>query len=684
VALEVFVVNPPGVADAALAAIEGHAKSARLAPRRFAQAADAVAALRAAPSSDPAAIVIGPGVESPLAAARAVRAAWQGQLVFAPLREQLQEARRQLALAPMIGENWSLCVAGEAELARMLGDAVRAKAQREQLRTTLDRANLRIRARDSVDAARYRALVLSDRYFAAVMAHAPDPIVAVDARDCVSAWNRGAAELFGRAADEALGLPVAQIAGWPAALGEALGRVRRAAQSLPVKVVLAGPQGERHYRASVSAVRDEGGGYIGAAIVMHDVSAAERALAAEQAARAQAEQMSRMKDEFLATLSHELRTPLSAVLSWAQVLQMRATDPEVRQGVEVIQRNARMQAQLIDDLLDLSRIITGHPFLDLQPVSMVEVAERAVLVVAAAAAAKQIAIEKAYERDIPPLEGDGKRLQQVLWNLLANAVKFTPNGGRVAIAVRRAASRVEITVSDAGQGIEADFLPHLFERFRQSDASIRRRHGGLGLGLAIAKQLVELHGGTIGASSPGLGRGATFTVRLPIAALAKASARPAQEREPPGDPQALPIAAGALDGLRVLVVEDEADSRAALERILRNWGAETASAASADAALECLAQFEPHVLVSDIGMPGRDGYDLLRTIRQRGCGADVLPAIALTAYARQEDVRQALEAGFQRHLAKPAEAPRLVAAVLELARELPSPEPTRPRSRGEA
>jgi PAS domain S-box-containing protein len=573
----------------------------------------------------------------------------------------------------MIGDNWSVCAADDSRLGRILAESARAQLQRRRLRTTLDRANVRISAREAVDASRFRDFFLSDRYFASILRQAPDPIIALDAANLVTAWNRAAEQTFGLQADQVLGLEAAKLEGWPEALGDALTQARGASEPLLSDLRVSTPGGERQLKASVSAVRDDEGRYIGAAIFMHDVTAAAAALAAEQAARAQAEQVSRMKDEFLATVSHELRTPLSAVLSWAQLLQMRDGDGEYHQGVEAIQRNARLQAQLIDDLLDVARIMTGHPFLDIQPLSIVEVAERAVAVVSAAASAKDIHIARSYAEHIPAVQGDAKRLQQVLWNLLANAVKFTPRGGRVDLRIRRAGPCIEMTVSDSGQGIEAQFLPHLFERFRQSDSSIRRKHGGLGLGLAIVKQLVELHGGSVAGTSEGAGRGAVFSVQLPLgAALARREAETLSERgvamaePPPADPTS------ALAGVRVLVVEDEADSRAAIERILRHWGAITCAAGSVAEALSALETFDPQVLVSDIGMPGRDGYDLIRCVRRNGRTPERLPAVALTAYAREEDARLALAAGFQLHVAKPADAHRLVHAVRQLAQGLPA------------
>jgi PAS domain S-box-containing protein len=590
-----------------------------------------------------------------------------GHIVLTPLAAALPGLRRELALAPMIGENWSVCEADDPRLTRIVADAARSSGQRRQLRTTLDRANLRLSARNSVDPGRYRSLFLSDRYLATILTQALDPIIALEGHDVVAAWNRGAERVFGYSARAAVGVPVTSLGGWPARLADALKETRTAVEPVVTEVSVHTDEGERHFRANVSAVRDDAGSYLGAAVIMHDITASMRTLAAEQAARAEAEQMSRMKDEFLATLSHELRTPLSAVLSWAQLLQMRQGDSEYRQGVEAIQRNARIQAQLIDDLLDISRIVTGHPFLEIQPVSMVEVAERAMAVVAPAAAAKEISIHKFYEEAVAAIQGDAKRLQQVMWNLLANAVKFTPQRGHIDVRIRQTNSRVEVSVSDTGQGIEAEFLPHLFQRFRQSDASIRRRHGGLGLGLAIVKQLVELHGGAITGASPGPGKGSVFTFHLPISAIGGQKSRPerpstAERAFARGDS----APAVSLAGLRVLVVEDEADSRAALDRILRHWGAVTASAASVDEALPMIESFTPQVIVSDIGMPRRDGYDLIRTVREKGHTANALPAIALTAYARKEDAQRALAAGFQLHVTKPTDAHRLISAILQL------------------
>jgi PAS domain S-box-containing protein len=378
-----------------------------------------------------------------------------------------------------------------------------------------------------------------------------------------------------------------------------------------------------------------------------------------QAARAEAETANRMKDQFLATLSHELRTPLNAIFGWAQLLRTGKLDPAaVERGVETIERNARAQKQLIDDLLDVSRIISGKLRLEMQPVEPASVVEAALETIAPAAQTKGVSLRRRVART-GLVVGDPQRLQQVVWNLLSNAVKFTPKGGEVRVSVEALDGHTEITVADTGQGIASEFLPHVFERFRQADPSSTRRHGGLGLGLAIVRQLVELHGGTVRAESPGEGRGATFVVSLPLAVSVEPEER--RRQAPMGDGGSRSV---SLDGLRVLVVDDEADARDLLGQILSRAHAEVAMAASAAEGVEVLERFQPHVLVSDISMPGADGYDFIRTLRKRG---HHLPAAALTAFARAEDRRRALLAGFQIHLAKPVDPGELLAAVASLA-----------------
>jgi signal transduction histidine kinase/DNA-binding response OmpR family regulator len=389
-----------------------------------------------------------------------------------------------------------------------------------------------------------------------------------------------------------------------------------------------------------------------------------RLLVREQAARAEAEAANRAKDEFLATLSHELRTPLTAILGWARLLRGgNLPEGTVGGALETIERNARAQSQLIDDLLDVSRIVTGKLRLDIRPVEIVRVIEAAVESVRPAARAKKIQLEVEMEPLGGPLLGDADRLQQVVWNLLSNAVKFTPEGGRVGVLLRCAGPHAEVRVEDTGQGIDAEFLPHVFDCFRQADGSTTRRHGGLGL--AIARHLVELHGGAISADSEGEGRGASFTVRLPLAAAGSAGARP---EHAPGAGVSPPPRPAALKGLRMLVVEDETDTRELVAFALTVAGAEVKTAAWAREALDMLEGWTPDVLVSDIGMPGLDGYAFIGEVRRREADSGVrLLAVALTAYAGVEARRRAISAGFQTHLAKPLDPAEMVAAVARLA-----------------
>ena len=395
-------------------------------------------------------------------------------------------------------------------------------------------------------------------------------------------------------------------------------------------------------------------------------------LESERGARAEAERISRVKDEFLATLSHELRTPLNAILGWTQVLRGDpANSEDLEAGLTTIERNARAQTQIIEDLLDMSKIISGKVRLDVQPLQLDQVVAAAVDTMQPAAALKGIRLQTLFDPQAPPIAGDPNRLQQVFWNLLSNAIKFTPKGGQVQVVFARVHSHLEVSVADSGEGIAAEFLPHVFDRFRQQDASTTRRHGGLGLGLAIVKQLVELHGGSIQVESAGPGRGTTFTVSLPLSAVQPASdpADPAHRYPHSGGaPLCIPAERLNLAGLKVLVVDDEADARTLVQRLLEDHGAVVQGAANVPVAVALLQTLRPDVLVSDIGMPGEDGYSLIRQLRalppERG---GQTPAIALTAYARPEDRLNVILAGFQMHMSKPVEVAELLAAVASLA-----------------
>ncbi|HYJ47298.1 MAG TPA: ATP-binding protein, partial [Pyrinomonadaceae bacterium] len=394
----------------------------------------------------------------------------------------------------------------------------------------------------------------------------------------------------------------------------------------------------------------------------------ERMLERERFLRAEAEEANRTKDEFLATLSHELRTPLTAMLGWTKMLRMKELDEATAaRALETVERNAKAQAQLIEDLLDVSRIITGKLRLDVRPVELLSIIEAAMDAVQPAANAKTIKLEASLDPGAGPVSGDAARLQQIVWNLISNAVKFTPRGGHVSLQLGRADSHAEITISDTGQGITADFLPFVFDRFRQADSSTTRAHGGLGLGLAIVRHLVELHGGTVRAESRGEGSGATFIVALPLAPVYQ---KTHTDERVPLENLSSPLAPDYpenLEGLKILAVDDEADTRELLRTVLTECGAEVETAASAREALERMEEFRPDVLISDIGMPNEDGYDLMRRVRglPRERGGQV-PAIALTAYARAEDRLRVLRAGFQMHVPKPVELAELVAVVSSL------------------
>ncbi|HEY9848236.1 MAG TPA: ATP-binding protein [Leptolyngbyaceae cyanobacterium] len=393
-----------------------------------------------------------------------------------------------------------------------------------------------------------------------------------------------------------------------------------------------------------------------------------RLLACEQAARAEAEAANRMKDEFLAVLSHELRSPLNPILGWSRMLLSRKVDQVTTvRALETIERNAKLQADLIEDLLDVSRMIRGKLSLQVYPVNLIPIIKAAIETVQLAAEAKKIRLEAVLDPSVGLLLGDANRLQQIVWNLISNAIKFTAEGGNVKITLDSTDSHAQIRVSDTGKGISADFLPYVFERFRQADSTSTRSHGGLGLGLAIVRHLVELHGGSVAVESPGEGLGATFTVKLP---LMDVPTKPIDPNLVAGVGEVVIIDdVPTLDGLQVLIVDDEADSRDFVAIALESYGARVIAVASATEALEAVEKLKPDVLVSDIGMPGEDGYTLIRKIRalqpERG---GQLPAVALTAYARSEDCDRALSAGFHKHVTKPVEPATLAFAIASLIR----------------
>ena len=393
----------------------------------------------------------------------------------------------------------------------------------------------------------------------------------------------------------------------------------------------------------------------------------EKILIREQSARSEAEAANRIKDEFLATLSHELRTPLTAIVGWAGLLRTGDFEGELKdQALETVERNARVQAQLIDDLLDVSRIVSGKLLLDVKEVELDKVVASAIDVVRPAAGAKGIRITYDKESVRGLVSGDAARLQQIAWNLLSNAIKFTPGGGHVRVSLERISSHIKLSVSDTGKGIAPEFLPHVFERFRQGDSTTTRTYGGLGLGLAIVRHLVELHGGTVDVESPGERLGSTFHATFPLLAVNEATgtepACPSGSDKKSFSPQL------KLEGLRILVVDDEPDTRKVISAVIEKSGAKVIACASAHEALETLVDWKPDILMSDIGMPGEDGYSLIQKVRSLSPeSGGRIPAAALTAYAREDDRQRVLAAGYQLHVAKPIGARELVSMIANLA-----------------
>ena len=520
-------------------------------------------------------------------------------------------------------------------------------------------------------------------------------IFMTDAELTIRAWNHWLETLSGRTAAEMIGRNLFDA--YPDLIERGLdkyykdvldGQVRLLSQRLHSYLLPITPQdGDSSFTLMQQSARVaplvEDDRVIGTITVIDDVTeriAREnqlvRLLGREQAARKEAVTANRAKDEFLATVSHELRTPLNAISGWIEIMRKRDIKPELMaHGLEVVERNVRMQTKIIEDILDVSRIITGKLSLAVTPLDLVPIIEAALDAVRPAADAKGIQIRCAFDSNALPVSGDPNRLQQIVWNLVSNAIKFTPKGGEVDVQLTRFESQVEIKVSDSGKGISAEFLPFVFERFRQADSTSARQHSGLGLGLAIVRHLVEMHGGTVYAASEGEGQGATFIVRLPIMAVRDIQASPLIEDQASDDSEGF-FTNGIgpsindltrLRGLRALIVEDEADAREMLEVLLIQFGAEVKASASAQEALRILEQWKPDVLVSDVGMPNEDGYSLIHQIRALDpARGGRIPAIALTGYSRPEDRTQLLAAGYQVHLSKPVDLAQLIDAILSL------------------
>ena len=514
---------------------------------------------------------------------------------------------------------------------------------------------------------------------AAIIDSSDDAIVSKTLEGVITSWNQAAERIFGYTAAEAVGRHISLII--PKERGseetEVLSRLVRGERINHFETIRRAKDGRLvDISLTVSPVRNSAGRIIGASKVARDISDQRRReqerqslLEREREARAEAEAVNRSKDQFLATLSHELRTPLNAIYGWARMLDTgRLDEPAIRRATEAILRNAAAQVQLIEDLFDVSRVITGNMRLEVRPLNVAAVLEAALDTVRPAATAKGVHLESVLEPGAEAMMGDPARLQQVIWNLLMNAVKFTPRGGRVTAHLRRVSTHIEIVVSDTGEGIAPEHMPRLFQRFGQADSSSTRGHTGLGIGLALVRHLVDLHGGTVNAHSAGQGLGATFTVTLPVSAVpALFPPQPHLASEParvPGTDQPKPV---SLRDLRILVVDDDAEGLELAALILINAGAEVRTSPSAADAIAVLEGWSPDVLVTDLAMPGEDGFSLLRRARrvttQRGRR---LPALALTAYGRSEDRIRVLAAGFSLHLAKPVNPAELVLCVASL------------------
>jgi PAS domain S-box-containing protein len=527
---------------------------------------------------------------------------------------------------------------------------------------------------------------------AAIVDDSDDAIVGKDLSSIITSWNKGAERIFGYSADEMIGTSITRII--PPELqsqeAEIVARLSRGERFDHFDTIRLTKDGRRlHVSLTISPIKDTHGNVVGASKIARDITdrklaeealreaqkiaqeastAKQRLLESERAARSEIEKASHMKDEFLATLSHELRTPLNAVLGWANALRLGRPGPEeLREGLEAIERNARAQAQMIDELLDMSRIISGKVRLDVQRLDLPAIVAASIDAVRASASTKGVRLQIVIDPLNAPVSGDPNRLQQVFWNLLNNAVKFTPKQGRVQVLLQRVDSHVEVSIIDTGEGISSDLLPYIFDRFKQADASTTRHHGGLGLGLAIVKQLVELHGGSVRAESAGLGKGATFIVSFPLLALHV----PPDERERQNSLSKLrdvpPLPTISLKSITVLVVDDEPDARHLLKRLLESAGAAVHLARSAEDGMAQLLAKPVDVLICDIGMPDEDGYSLMRRIRALDDSQkSEVAAVALTAYARLVDRTAAIRAGFQNHLPKPVEPAELLAVVHSL------------------
>ena len=517
------------------------------------------------------------------------------------------------------------------------------------------------------DITEHKRLERDARWLAAIVESSDDAIISKDLDGVVTSWNRAAQRMFGYSPSEMIGHSIRVLIP-PDLLGEedeVLARIRRGEPVEHYETVRRRKDGTLFpISLSVSPLRAADGTVVGASKIARDISERRHAENERQRLLRMAQEASQLKDEFLATLSHELRTPLNAVLGYTRMMQSGLLSPQKQEkALETVARNATSLTQIVEDVLDVSRIISGKVRMNIQAVELPEVVREALDTVRPAAEARGVHIETFAEPDATVVSGDPERLQQIMWNLLSNAVKFTGSGGRVEVRLARVDAHVHVTVRDTGIGIPPEFLPHVFERFRQADAGVNREHGGLGLGLAITRHLEELQGGMISAASEGRGKGATFRIELPVRVAASA--------EVSGQPRTTlsgRIEVPDLRGIRILAVDDEPDALGLIREILEATQATVETADSAQQAIECIEKEIFDVLLADIGMPRMSGFDLIDQVR-RSKRPEVrdLPAAALTAYARSEDRAKALQAGFQVHLTKPIDPGELMAAIASLA-----------------
>jgi PAS domain S-box-containing protein len=524
-------------------------------------------------------------------------------------------------------------------------------------------------ARDISDRKRADAMA---RRLAAVVESSDDAIITKNLSSIITSWNPAAERMFGYTAEEAVGKSIRMLIPHDLQAEEdtVLAKVRAGEMVSHYETVRQRKDGSYlSISLTVSPIRNEHGEVIGASKIARDIT--ERTRLAIENARlyAEAQEANRMKDEFLAVLSHELRTPLNAIVGYSRLLRGGVLSGEkAARGLETLERNATWLTQIVEDVLDISRIVAGKIRLDVQTVNLPSVMQDAIATVQPAANAKGVLLQTVLDPTVGPVSGDPDRLQQVVWNLLTNAVKFTPRGGRVQVRLERVSSHVEIIVSDTGAGIHPDFLPHVFERFRQAEGGTTRKTGGLGLGLSIVRHIVEMHGGSVHAASAGEGHGATFSIQLPLMIL-RPEGLDARREHPRADRREPLTQLGDLQGIRVMAIDDEEDALTLLRVVLETAGAEVETVASPLRALERIEAFRPDVLVLDLGMPEMDGFELIKRIRASSKPiVRNVPAAALTAFARSEDRTKALRSGFEMHLAKPVDPGELVASVARLVR----------------